>query len=126
MRKYISLFFLVTLFLLSCKGNKTPEGIIDHDRMVNLLMEIHLTDGRMYNVAQNPDSLYKYGTGRYMNVFKSFHTDSAQFRKSLVYYATQPTELTEIYDKILKNLTQKTDSINKAQIKSHGLPIKQQ
>ncbi|HEY8784278.1 MAG TPA: DUF4296 domain-containing protein [Mucilaginibacter sp.] len=123
MHKYIALFFSVTLFLSACKGGKATRDIISHDRMVNLLTEVHIVDGGMYSIQQNPDSLYKYGTDRFLALFKKFHTDSAQFKASLKYYTTQPVELQAMYDKVLANIKQKTDSLNKLQQKN-ALPQK--
>ena len=125
MHKYIILFFSVTFLLSACKGNKTREAIINHDQMVSLLTEVHIIDGGIYNIPQNPDSLYKYGTGRYVALFKKHHTDTAQFTKSLKYYTTQPVELQAIYDQVLKNLAKKTDSLTKIQQKQYNaLPQK--
>ena len=88
--------------------------------MVDLLMEVHIMDGRMYSVRQEPDSLYKYGLGKYYEVFKRFHTDTLQFRKSVQYYTTQPDEMQAMYDEILLKLKAKSDSINKAQLKQNN------
>ncbi len=76
MHKYITLFFLATGFLSACKGGKPTGEIISRDRMVNLLTEVHIVDGGIFTIAQNPDSLYKYGTDRYLTLFEKFHTDS--------------------------------------------------
>jgi hypothetical protein len=77
----------------------------------------------MYSVKQDPDSLYKYGVGKYMALFKKYGTDSVQFKKSFSYYATQPAELQAMYDQILINLKQKADSLNNLQLKQyHALP----
>jgi len=125
MRKYITLFFSVTFLLYACTGNKTNGGIIKHDQMVSLLTEVHLIDGGIYTIQQNPDSLYKYGTGRYLALFKKHHTDSALFSKSLKYYTRQPVELQAIYVEVLKNLTKKADSLSKIQQKQYNaLPQK--
>lgn len=109
MRKYIILFFSVLLFLFSCSD--TPSGIIKPEEMATLLTDIHTADGTIIGVSQAPDSLYKYGTAQYIAVFKKFHVDSAQFRKSYKYYTTQPDKLQAIYDQILKNLQKKNDSL---------------
>ena len=125
MRKYITLFFSVTFLLYACTENKTNGGIIKHDQMVSVLTEVHIIDGGIYSIGQNPDSLYKYGTGRYLALFKKHHTDSAQFTKSLKYYTTQPVELQAMYDQIIKNLTKKADSLSKLQQKQYNaLPPK--
>jgi hypothetical protein len=121
MLKYITLFFSVSFFLSACMSDKTPNDIINHDRMTNLLTEVHLIDGRLYLVKQEPDSLYKYGTGRYVALFKKYHTDSVQFKKSMNYYTSQPLELQKMYDQIGLNLKKKTDSLNKLQIKQNAL-----
>jgi hypothetical protein len=125
MHKYITLFFSVTFLLYACKVDKTHGVIINHDQMVSLLTEVHIIDGGIYTITQNPDSLYKYGTGRYIALFKKHHTDTAQFSKSLKYYTTQPLELQAIYVEVLKNLTKKADSLSKIQQKQYNaLPQK--
>lgn len=109
MRKYIILFFSVSLFLLTC--HSSPDGIIKPDVMTNVLTEIHLADGSMINIPQVPDSIYKYGMGRYMQIFNKYHTDTAQFRKSYKYYTMHPEDMAKIYDNVLKKLTAKSDSV---------------
>lgn len=113
MHKYNKLFFSVLIFLAACSGNKTPDGIIPQGRMTNLLTDIHIVDGSMYNVMQFPDSLYKYGTAKYQMVFRKYQTDSLQFRKSFQYYSSNPEKLQAIYDQITINIKQKSDSLNK-------------
>src|ERR1700709_2684814 len=113
MHKYNKLFFSVLIFLIACNGNKRPDGILDQEQMTNLLTDIHVVDGGMYNVLQMPDSLYKYGTDKYLNVFKKYHTDSIQFKKSFKFYTTNPEKLATMYEQIAKNIKQKSDSLNK-------------
>ncbi|MDP9081562.1 MAG: DUF4296 domain-containing protein [Bacteroidota bacterium] len=93
--------------------------------MVSLLTEVHLVDGRSYGNNQMQDSLIKYGTVRYEAVFKRFHTDSAEFRKSLKYYSTQPVELQKMYDQILINLKKKSDSLSNLQHVADSIRRKQ-
>jgi hypothetical protein len=66
--------------------------------------------------------LYKYGTAKYLALFKKFHTDSAQFRKSFKFYAMHPAMLVPIYDQVALNLKNKTDSVNKIQQKQFSAP----
>jgi hypothetical protein len=125
MRKYITLFFSVLVLLFACKGNKSSVEIISSDRMTNLLTDVHITDGSLYSVMQTPDSLYRYGMGKYVTLFKTYHTDSTQFRKSLEYYALKPDELVIIYTQVQKNLQKKNDSLVREQDKENqALPKK--
>jgi len=121
MYKYITALFLVSLFLFSCGGNNTPDGIIEQKRMTSLLTEVHLVDGRMYGIMQSQDSINIYGTKRYDALFKRFNIDSVQFKRSLKYYAMQPVQLQKMYDEILKDLKTKSDSINKIQPKTDSV-----
>ena len=121
MYKYIALFFSVSLFLTSCKRDSTPAGIIEQKKMISLLTEVHLVDGRMYSVLQSQDSINKYGTTRYDALFKRYHTDSATFKKSLRYYAMEPVQLQKMYDTIVTRLKAKSDSLNKVQNKADSL-----
>ncbi len=122
MHKYITLFFSVTLFLAAC-ADKTPSDVIGHDRMTSLLTDMHIIDGATYTLPQVPDSLYKYETANYRALFKKYKTDSVQFKRSLRYYTTKPVELQAIYDKVLDNLKQKQDSLNKT-FQKNALPRK--
>lgn len=113
MHKYNRLFFSVLIFLAACGGDKVPRGILGQNEMTNLLTDIHIVDGSMYNVLQLPDSLYKYGTDKYLVVFKNHHTDSAQFRESFRYYSANPEKMEVMYEQVMKNVKQKADSLNK-------------
>ena len=113
MHKYNKLFFSVLIFLIACKGSKSPGDIINQERMTGLLTEIHIADGSMYNTMQLPDTLYKYGTSKYLVIFKKYQTDSVEFRRSFKYYSAHPDILATIYEQITTNLKQKSDSINK-------------
>ncbi len=114
MRKHIFLFFLALIFLTAC-NNDTPKGIIERDRMVKLMIDVHLTDGTIYNLNEaNSDTLYKYGYDKFIKLFKSYQTDSTQFKKSLRYY-TQHTEIMSgMYDEVMASLQAKNDSLIKA------------
>ena len=122
MRKYIILFFSGLLLMFSCK--KAPEGIIKPDAMANLLVQIHLADGAMAGIPQMPDSTYKYGMGRYLQIFKQFNTDSVQFRNSYAYYTRHPDNLVTIYDTVLRRLTYKSDSLLKIIAKNNAVMMK--
>jgi len=126
MRKHIFLFFSALIFLGACMDS-TPGGIIKRDKMINLMIDMHIVDGSLYNIdAPNADSLYKYGTGRYNTLFKRHHTDPKQFDNSLKYYSMHPEEMEEMYTDIVKKLQAKSDSLNNLpnSTKANALPSK--
>ena len=113
MHKYIILFFLGLLFCTACSNGGIPKDVLDKPQMLSLLTDVHIIDGELYNVAQQPDSLYKFGTNKYKAVFKKHHTNDAQFRKSLEYYTRQPEVIQDIYDTLTVIIQRKIDSTNK-------------
>src|SRR5476651_608873 len=82
-----------------------------------IIFDLHIVDGMLYNIPQQPDSLYKYSAGNYALIFKKYHTDSVQFKKSFKYYTANPEQLQAIYDDVLKLLQAKYDSVNKIKVK---------
>ncbi|MCS3734490.1 DUF4296 domain-containing protein [Mucilaginibacter dorajii] len=124
MHKYIILFFSVTLFWCGCKSGGVPGKYIQPQAMTGLLVQIHLIDGSLYNGTQAPDSLYKYGMGKYLDAFRKFNTDSAQFRKSMEYYTNTPDKLTAIYDNVDKRIKALSDSLNAEQAKERTRLLK--
>ncbi|GAA4912560.1 DUF4296 domain-containing protein [Mucilaginibacter defluvii] len=123
MRKYIILFFSALTVLCSC-GDDKPEGILNEKQMADVLTDVHIANGTMFSVPAIPDSLYKYGLGRYMLVFKQHGTDSAQFTRSYKYYTRDVEKLVAIYDTVNKKLQKKSDSLNKIFIKQQQQPQK--
>ena len=114
MHKYIILFFSVLTLLCSCSGDDSaPDGILKKSEMVNVLADVHIVDGGLINISQEPDTLYKYGYPRYSAVFEKYNTDSAEFRRSFKYYSLKPSVFSDIYEKVLKRLQAKTDSLTK-------------
>lgn len=113
MHKYLILFFSVSLFFAGCKADGPPPGVMDPEKMVNMLADIHTVDGQLYAIPQQQDSIYKYGINKYKAVFKKYHTNDATFKKSLKYYSTQPEQIQAMYDTVQKRIAFKTDSLNK-------------
>lgn len=115
MHKYITLFFSAALFLCACNGKSIPNDVLKPDAMAAVLTEMHIIDGSLYNTTQIPDSLYKYGAGKYIAMFQRLHTDTARFNRSMRYYAMQPDKLLAIYDQVDIKIKSKTDSLAKVQ-----------
>ncbi len=114
MRNYIILFFFGTLFLVACSSSTAvPANLIPKKQMIALMTQVHLADGTMYNYPQNPDTLYRHGMGKYLQLFKAFHTDTLQFKNSMIYYTAHADVMSDMYDQVIINLNNKSDSLNK-------------
>ncbi|MFD2146568.1 DUF4296 domain-containing protein [Mucilaginibacter antarcticus] len=110
MRKHIILFFSALLVLGACKYGGGNADVLGEDDMVSLLVDVHMMDGYLASQPNN-DSLYRYGTGRYLYIFKQHHTDSATFKRSMKHYTMRDEVLVKIYEEVNKRLLAKNDSI---------------
>jgi len=115
MRFYKILFSLTLFFLFSCSRDKRPPNLIEEDRFIPLLVDIHLADGYLSSGPQIPDNLNYRGNGLYAAIFKKHGVDSSQFKKSFQYYSSHLEEMNLIYKTVVDQLKAKNDSIIKMQ-----------
>jgi len=90
------------ILLVACNNNKLPAGIVEQKTMVPLLCDFHLAEGYLSSLPI--DSSRMLATNYYAAVFKKYHTDSASFNKSLIYYSRKPEILDQFYIEVQKKL----------------------
>ena len=75
-----------------------PWGVLSHDEMVAILLDVHVAEATMKVVDSRAKRIEKQ---EYYNiVFEKHNTTKEQFDKSLDWYAHHPKELVEIYDDV--------------------------
>lgn len=113
MRFYKILFSFLLLFLIACNHEPVPDNLIEEDRFIPLLVDIHIADGYLNSRSQLPDSLSYRGNGLYAAIFKKHQVDSVAFKKSFQYYSKHLEQMGRIYKAVVEQLTAKNDSITK-------------
>lgn len=109
--------FILTLFLLTaCQKNKLPEGVLDEQRMINVLADLSVIDGYMSSVMYT-DTLKIEERSYYATVYKNHNISKEIFDTSLKYYSNQPVLLDSMYSKVTRNLEAKERFLNKIQTK---------
>ncbi len=108
--KKLSVLFFVFIFLISCKEEKTPIGIIAKDKMVGILVDMHISDAYLNQVI-NVDTLQGQAKSRYNYIFKKYKTDSTKFSKSLNYYSLKTDEFDKMYQNVLDSLDRLDNSL---------------
>lgn len=99
MRKLLFLF--VGLLLLSC--NKKPSGVLEPDKMVELMVDMHLAEGVIHiNPKQFKNKQEKLEI--YYDVFQRHGITKAEMDSSLNYYLAYADEYREIYDEVIARL----------------------
>jgi hypothetical protein len=96
---------LISIFILqSCSKSRLPEGILNEDKMVEILVDIHLAEGIVSTFPIHYDSsrvLYPYFE---MEVFKKHSVPDSVFKKSLEYYMRDVKVMDRMYARTIDSL----------------------
>lgn len=106
MKNIVRVLFVLS-FIFSCsKVNKTPEYVIPHDDMVNIIVKIHITDGMLNINKVRRDLARKDSSNYYETIFKSFGFTRADFDTSIYFYSNNIDEYDKIYEEVLNKLSE--------------------
>jgi len=98
---------LLTLGVFSCSTNKNPDGILDEEKMTEVLQEVMLLEN-YYQSKYGSPSVYKSALDSSVEiVFKKHQTTKFQFSKSFDFYAQNPELFQKIQFKIIESLNSK-------------------
>lgn len=101
------LVFLGTSLLISCNREKMqiPEGILQPEELVPLLVDIHLIDGILHQEKmirqEKEDSAYFY----YANILTKHGISRPLFDSTIFFYSQYPDAFSKIYDDVLAELS---------------------
>lgn len=110
--KKILLFLVVLSMLFSCKKElvKTPNRIIEKDKMVDIMYDLALLEAIK---IQNPSSLDSFKINSNDYIFKKYKIDSLQFAQNNIYYAADYKEYKKMFEKIKSRLDKNKISVEK-------------
>jgi hypothetical protein len=96
---------MLLLFVgFACSKQKIPEGILSEDKMVEVLVDIHLAEGMVSSLPIHYDSmrvLYPYFESE---VFLKHDMPDSVFRKSLEYYMLDIKTMDRLYARTIDSL----------------------
>lgn len=101
------LIILILVFTISCiKSDKVPDYVIPKEDMINIIRDIHLTDG-MLTVSDIRRDLAREDTVNYYDaIFESYGYKRADFDTSIYYYSKEINTFDEIYKEVLNQLNE--------------------
>lgn len=108
-------FFLIALFLLflvACESNRPGKDLIPQENLVPILVDMHLG----YAIQATPEfrtlsrSVDTVDTHSY--IFDKHGVTKAMFDSSLSWYSQHPKHFIDIYDEVVMQLSQISDSLN--------------
>lgn len=109
MKKISTILFLAVLVVFSCSKPpvEKPENLIEQDRMINILVDVHLAEAA-FNSRRHRDSLVERSssTDFYYSILQEHEVQDSVFERSLVFYASQPRQFEKMYRKVMNQLTE--------------------
>jgi len=98
---------VVTIALFSCNSDvdNYPKGIIAKEKMVNVMVEVELTQALIMMKSSAKDTINEREI--YNEVFSAYNISEEEFNNSLDYYCKDPKALMDMYGQIIENLTKK-------------------
>ena len=108
MKKFSIGFWALLLVCLSCSEDlgEKPSKLITRDRMVEILVDIHLTDAAYQTKRYTNETIKKYSeSDYYYSILKKHGIADSVFEKSLLYYSGKPKEFEKIYTRVINKLT---------------------
>ena len=96
-------FWMVILYACSQKADH-PAGILSQEQMAKAMTEFYLNDAKITTLSLHPDSALNM-----FQLFKQKYEEENSLSDSLLeesyqYYLGSPSELSEIYDRIIDSL----------------------
>ncbi|HRW63386.1 MAG TPA: DUF4296 domain-containing protein [Bacteroidales bacterium] len=102
--KNIFLLFISLFLFISCNKPKTPEYVIPHEKMVNIIVDMHLLDGMLTVNEIRREIAGKDTSNIYNSVLNYYGYSRHDFDTSLFYYSKNITEYDVIYQEVLNRL----------------------
>lgn len=116
--KRFYLIILCCFFLSSCTDNNLPKDLIEEQKMIHIMSELHIIDGYMSSLTYT-DSIRINGKNFYNTVYKNNGITKSQYENSLKHYSMDPVKLDSMYSDVQKILTAKEKKLNKNSLKKN-------
>lgn len=102
--KRIIAFFLFSVLLISCDNSEAPAGILSEDQMVNVLIDIQLTEGMVSAIPIPYDSSQSLYTLMEKEIFLKHGIQDSVFINSMLFYLEDAKKMDQIYTRVIDSL----------------------
>jgi hypothetical protein len=104
------------LSIYSCKQKtQIPSNLLDEDKMVEIITQLEITQAYFKIKSVSPDSISStnhYQKQQFDSIFKQHNISYEAFNNSLMYYASEPNKIMEIYSQVVVSLSEQQASFH--------------
>lgn len=105
--KRILVAFLFSIITFSCDSNRVPSGLLSEDKMVNVLIDIQLTEGMVSALPITYDSSQLLYSLMEKDVFLKHGVEDSVFYHSMIFYLEDAKKIDQIYSRVIDSLVVK-------------------
>lgn len=102
--KRILTAFLFSAIIYSCDSSRGPSGLLSEDELVNVLIDIHLTEGKVSALPIPYDSSQVLYTLMEKDVFVKHGVEDSVFYNSMIFYLEDAKKMDQIYSRVIDSL----------------------
>ncbi|SHN28251.1 protein of unknown function [Cyclobacterium lianum] len=103
--KYTCLALAFAFVLTACSDEDKPENILSEDQMVNILVDIHLTEGFVQSLSIPYDSTRVLYPILEKQIFDKYGIPDSVYVESLEYYLRDVAKMEYLYERTIDSLT---------------------
>ncbi|UCS95559.1 DUF4296 domain-containing protein [Echinicola marina] len=105
--KKIIIFIIALSGLLSCAKEGQPDELLSEDKMVEIMVDIHLAEGMASSLPVSYDSSKKLYPLFESRVFENHQVADTVYMESLEYYLRDTEKMEELYGRVIDSLNVK-------------------
>lgn len=96
--------------MAGCEENPKPKDLLSEEEMVNVLIDIHLTEGIASSLPIPYDSSQVLYSLLEQEVFVKHQVQDSVFTRSMIYYLQDPAIMDRIYARVIDSLVVRESS----------------
>nr|WP_246581338.1 DUF4296 domain-containing protein [Echinicola shivajiensis] len=93
--------------MLSCSEEGQPDYLLSEDKMVEIMVDIHLAEGMASSLPISYDSSKKLYPLFESRVFENHQVQDSVYMESLEYYLRDTEKMEELYGRVIDSLNVK-------------------
>jgi ATP sulfurylase len=103
--KRILAYSLLLFLLVACGRDSPPPGILSEDQLVNVMIDIQLTEGIVSSLPIAYDSSQQLYQLMERDVFEKHSLPDSVVTNSMLYYLQDAEKMNRIYSRIIDSLS---------------------
>lgn len=103
--KFTCRIIVLFIVLVSCGGNEKPEDLLSEDKMVEILVDIHLAEGFVQSLSIPYDSSKVLYPILERQIFEKHGIADSVYINSLEHYLLDAAKMEYLYERTIDSLT---------------------